>query len=115
VLARHYLRKLHPEPLRFFLNGESGLIHTLYELLCSDAPKSWCATLPRAARAAGRTPPRGAAPGGFAEDEGMLGYTRPLLHRHRLLHEYFSFRTSSSLGPDRTRSGPAGGFKDRAS
>ena len=27
--------KAPPDPLRFFLNGESSLIHTLYELLCS--------------------------------------------------------------------------------
>ncbi len=57
--------KLHPNPLRFFLNGESGLIHTLYELLCSRLHADPGARPDSGlARAAGRAPPRGAPPGG---------------------------------------------------
>ena len=84
--------KARPDPLRIFLNGESSLIHTLYELLSSrltqivvrdPTPNSRIRPVslrPDALRAVG-----------FGEDEGMLPYPRRSLAGYRLLHEYFTF------------------------
>jgi type VI secretion system protein ImpG len=108
--------KLHPEPLRFFLNGESGLIHTLYELLCSRCTE----ILVRDPTPGSRVRPVELRPGalrpvGFAEDEGMLGYPRRSFTGYRLLHEYFTFPDKFFfLDLTGLEAALAGGFKDRA-
>ena len=115
--------KLRPNPLRFFLNGESGLIHTLYELLCSRCT----GILVRDPTPGSRLRPvelRGDAlrPVGFAEDEGMLPYPRRSFTGYRLLHEYFTFGEVLLSGPHGTRGGSGGwvqrpgrtGLSDRA-
>ena len=79
--------------LRFYLSGESNLIHTLYELLCEQLRAD------RGARShaeiqecAGGLCRRDALrPVGFAEDEGMLPYPRRSFIGYRLLQEYFCF------------------------
>jgi type VI secretion system protein ImpG len=108
--------KLHPNPLRFFLNGESGLIHTLYELLCSRCtqilvrdPTPGSRVRPVELR------PDALRPVGFAEDEGMLPYPRRSFTGYRLLHEYFTFPEKFFfLDLTRLETALAGGFKDRA-
>ena len=82
--------KLPLRSLRFYLNGESRLVHSLYELLCNNCagilvrdPASRQRTLP--------LPPDALRPVGFAEDEGMLPYLRRSFLGYRLLQEYFSF------------------------
>ena len=92
--GRHdILDKLSLDSLRFYLNGESNLIHSLYELLCNNcsqivvrdpSPKSKVqpVILPRRC-AASRS--------GFGEDEGMLPYPRRSFVGYRLLQEYFCF------------------------
>jgi type VI secretion system protein ImpG len=108
--------KLRPNPLRFFLNGESGLIHTLYELLCSRCtgilvrdPTPGSRVRPVDLR------PDALRPVGFAEDEGMLPYPRRSFTGYRLLHEYFTFPEKffflDLTGLDAAL---ANGFKDRA-
>lgn len=84
--------KLAPDPVRLFLNGESGLIHTLYELLCGRCTQ----ILARDPTPGSRVPARPLAPDalrpvGFGKDEGMLPYPRRSFTGYRLLHEYFSF------------------------
>jgi type VI secretion system protein ImpG len=86
------LRQLKIDRLRFYLDGESGLINTLYELLFS-----------RLNRIVVRDPTSGSKIGtvalaasalqgvGFLEDEGMLPYSYRSFIGHRLLMEYFSF------------------------
>jgi type VI secretion system protein ImpG len=78
--------------LRFYLNGESGLVHTLYELLCNNctsivvrdaSPKS---KLPPVV-----LPPSALRPVGFEEDEALLPYSRRSFAGYRLLQEYFCF------------------------
>ncbi len=104
-----------PYPLRFFLNGESSLVHTLYELLCSrvlqilvrdPSPNS---KVPPVA-----LPPDALRPLGFAEDESLLPYPRRSFSGYQLLHEYFAFPEKyfflDLLGLDKALSG----FKDRA-
>jgi type VI secretion system protein ImpG len=78
--------------LRFYLNGESNLVHTLYELIfnnCSHiiirdtSPKSRAQPVILSADAL--------RPAGFGEDEGMLPYARRSFAGYRLLQEYFCF------------------------
>ncbi|MDR3719374.1 MAG: type VI secretion system baseplate subunit TssF [Bryobacteraceae bacterium] len=84
--------KLNLSALRFFLNGESGTVHTLYELLCSRCtqillrdPTPGSRVRPLALR------PDALRPVGFDEDDAMLPYPRRSFAGYRLLHEYFTF------------------------
>jgi len=84
------LPKLGIDRLRFHLAGESSLVHSLYELLCSRltrivvrdpaSPKTPAAVLPASALTAV----------GFEEDQGMLPYPRRSFTGYRLLQEYFA-------------------------
>jgi type VI secretion system protein ImpG len=107
--------KVQPNPLRFFMNGESGLIHTLYELLCSrviqilvrdPSPNSQVrpVTLPLASL----------RPLGFAENEVMLPYPRRSFAGYQLLHEYFTFPEKYFFMELTGLEKALSGFKDRA-
>jgi type VI secretion system protein ImpG len=108
--------KLHPNPLRFFLNGESGLIHTLYELLCSRCTQILARDPTPGSRVRPvELGPDALRPVGFAEDEGMLPYPRRSFTGYRLLHEYFTFPDKFFfLDLTGLEAALAGGFKDRA-
>jgi len=108
--------KLNLNPLRFFLDGESATVHTLYELLCSRCtqillrdPTPGSRVRPVALR------PDALQPAGFAEDDAMLPYPRRSFAGYRLLHEYFTFPDKffflDLTGLDALASA---GFKDRA-
>lgn len=74
--------------LRFFLDGEAPLMHSLYELLFTSVHSV------RVADDAGHSKLLSAEcvlPVGFAADEGMLDYDARSLLGYRLLHEYFCF------------------------
>ncbi len=86
------LRELKIDKLRFYLDGEGGLINTLYELLFtrlnrilvrdpSPGSKVHAITLPASALKAI----------GFGRDEGMVPYSDRSFTGHRLLMEYFTF------------------------
>ena len=85
-----FLPALGLDRLRFHLAGESNVVHTLYELLCSRLvrivvrdpanPKLPAVTLPASAL----------RPVGFAEDEGMLPYHLRSFLGYRLLQEFFT-------------------------
>jgi type VI secretion system protein ImpG len=84
--------KLSMKLLRFYLNGESNLIHSLYELLSNNCVQ----IVVRDASPKSKAQPvilRGDAlhPVGFAEDEGILPYPRRSFVGYRLLQEYFCF------------------------
>ena len=84
--------KLGLSTLRFYLNGESNLVHSLYELLCNNCAQ----ILIRDTSPKSRIPPvilSGDAlrPVGFAEEDGMLPYARRSFLGYRLLQEYFCF------------------------
>jgi type VI secretion system protein ImpG len=102
--------------LRFHLNGEGALVHTLYELLSGK-----CAQIVIRDPASGSRlkplwlEPDRLRPVGFEENEGALPYPLRSFLGYRLLQEYFAF-------PDKffffelsglERLGQAG-FKDRA-
>jgi type VI secretion system protein ImpG len=78
--------------LRFFLNGDLGLVSTLYELL----DNSCRGILLRSGEDSGpghtvRLPREALLPVGFGGDEGMLPYPRRSFLGYRLLQEYFTF------------------------
>jgi type VI secretion system protein ImpG len=82
------MRSLHS--LRFYLNGESGVIHALYELLCNNC------TLIVARDPQKKLPPvllpaSALTPVGFEENEALWPYPRPSFAGYRLLQEYFCF------------------------
>ncbi len=86
------LGKLELERLRFFLDGESALVHTIYELLCCNLVQIVVRDLSPGARTPAFTlPPDSLRPVGFEADEGMLPYPRRSFIGYRLLQEYFTF------------------------
>jgi type VI secretion system protein ImpG len=109
------LDQLQIKHLRFYLNGESVLVHTLYELLCNN-------TVRIIARDPSPKPVRGPLeldrsdlrPVGFAEEEALLPYPKRSFVGYRLLQEYFSFPEKffflDLCGMDRVA---AAGFKDK--
>jgi type VI secretion system protein ImpG len=78
--------------LRFYLDGDPGLIGTLYELVLNN-----CARVVAWNPALGRDGPVLHLPGsavravGFEPEEGMLPVTRRSFHPYQLLHDYFAF------------------------
>ncbi len=82
--------KLQMRALRFYLNGESNLVHSLYELLLNNCVQIVARDPARPQRTA-QLPPSGLRPVGFAEDEAMLPYSRRSFIGYRLLQEYFAF------------------------
>jgi type VI secretion system protein ImpG len=80
------------ERLRFYLDGEGQLVHTLYELLLNHVHE--VRLRPTASKAA-RKPIvlTGSClqPVGFSQDEGLLPYPAHALLGYRLLQEYFAF------------------------
>ena len=80
------------ETLRFHLNGEPALAHTLYELLCNNS----ISIVLRDPRPKFRQRPiqliRDALkPVGFEDDEAMLPYGERSFGGYRILQEYFAF------------------------
>ena len=78
--------------LRFYLNGEPALVHTLYELLCGN-----CRSIllrdprPKFRQRPIELIPDALRPVGFDDDEGLLPYSHRSLAAYRLLQEYFAF------------------------
>jgi len=78
--------------LRFFLNGEPALVHTLYELLCNN-----CRSIllrdprPKFRQRPIELIPDALRPVGFAEEEGAIPYAARSLGAYRLLQEYFTY------------------------
>jgi type VI secretion system protein ImpG len=78
--------------LRFYLDGESGLVNTLYELLFSRLNRIVVRDLSEGSRLPPVTLPASALKAvGFEPDEGMVSYPASTFSGHRLLLEYFSF------------------------
>jgi len=85
-------QELKIDKLRFYLDGESGFINTVYELLCSRVTRILVRDTAPGSKVAPVTLPASALqPVGFAEDEGMMSYSRRSFVGHHLLMEYFAF------------------------
>ena len=80
------------DKLRFYLDGESGLVNILYELLFSRLNRIVIRDLTAGSRLSPVTLPASAlSPAGFGEQEGMVPYSAASFAGHRLLMEYFAF------------------------
>jgi len=78
--------------LRFYLNGESNLVHALYELLCNNGTQILIRDLaPNSRKPPVVLPASSLRPVGFADEEALLPYPRHSFSGYRLLQEYFSF------------------------
>jgi type VI secretion system protein ImpG len=108
--------KMALDKLRFYLSGESNVVHTLYELLSNNCAQ----VVVRDPSPKSRIPPIYLGsdmlhPVGFAEDEGILPYPRRSFLGYRLLQEYFCFPQKffflDLMGLDRMC---AAGFGNRA-
>ncbi len=84
--------KLDLKSLRFFLNGESNLISSLYEVLCNSCTEI---VLREPGAKAGKQPvvlpATSLRPVGFTPDEAVIPYSRRSFEGFRLLQEYFTF------------------------
>ncbi len=86
------LRELKIDRIRFYLDGEGGLINTLYETLFSRLNRILVRDPTPGSKVNPVTLPASALQAvGFNEDEGMLPYSHRSFVGHRLLMEYFSF------------------------
>jgi len=84
--------KLELDQLRVFLDGESALIHTVYELLCCNLLQIVVRDTTPGSKAPPLTLPASSLRAvGFEENEGMLPYPRRSFIGYRLLQEYFTF------------------------
>jgi len=109
-------QKLSMNTLRFYLSGEGALTNTLYELLSNN-----CARIvvrdpsPKSKAQPVYLEPSELRAVGFAENEGMLPFTRRSFAGYRLLMEYFCFPQKFLFfdlsGLNRLRTA---GFSDRA-
>jgi type VI secretion system protein ImpG len=80
------------DKLRFYLDGESGLVNILYELLFSRLNRIMVRDLTAGSRLAPITLPASALSAvGFGPDEGIVPYPSSSFAGHRLLMEYFAF------------------------
>jgi type VI secretion system protein ImpG len=83
---------LKPDRLRFYLDGESGLVNMLYELLFSRVNRIVVRDLSEGSRLAPITLPASALSAvGFGPEDGMVSYSPSTFAGHRLLMEYFTF------------------------
>jgi len=86
------LEQLPLDSLRFYLNGESAAVHTLYEFLFLHALRISVRALPaKEGGAQAILPATNLRPVGFASSEGILPYSDRSFLGYRLLQEYFSF------------------------
>lgn len=82
--------KLELRSLRFFLNGESNLVHSLYELLCNNCTSAMVRDASKAGSRWLPLPSGSITPVGFDEQDGVLPYPRRSFVGYRLLQEYFT-------------------------
>jgi type VI secretion system protein ImpG len=83
--------KLDFEALAFYLNGESPVIHALYELLCRNCVRILLRDPLNPKAPVREIPTKNLRPMGFAEEEDVLPYPRRSFVGYRLLQEYFAF------------------------
>lgn len=83
--------KLDLETLSFYLNGESSVVHALYELLCRNCVRILLRDPVKPKSPVREISARNLLPLGFGENEDVLPYPRRSFMGYRLLQEYFAF------------------------
>ncbi|HYM75938.1 MAG TPA: type VI secretion system baseplate subunit TssF [Candidatus Dormibacteraeota bacterium] len=83
--------KLELDTLGFYLNGESSVVHALYELLCRNCVRILVRDPAKPKSPVRELSVRNLQPVGFGENEDVLPYPRRSFMGYRLLQEYFAF------------------------
>jgi type VI secretion system protein ImpG len=83
--------KLDLETLSFYLNGESSVVHALYELLCRNCVRILLRDPAKPKAPVREISARNLQPMGFGQNEDVLPYPRRSFTGYRLLQEYFAF------------------------
>ncbi len=83
--------KLELDTLSFYLNGESAVVHGLYELLCRNCVRILLRDPANPKAPVRELPVKNLQPMGFGETEDVLPYPRRSFVGYRLLQEYFAF------------------------
>jgi len=83
--------KLSVESLRFYLTGETNVVHTLYEMLCNNCIGIMVRDPLQPGVRTSVISCDQLRPMGFEEDESLLPYPRRSFDGYRLLQEYFTF------------------------
>jgi type VI secretion system protein ImpG len=79
------------DKLQLYLNGESAVIHSLYEVLCSKLTRILIRNPQEPRQAPIEIPLSSLRPMGFEKDEGVLDYPGRSFLAYRMLQEFFSF------------------------
>jgi type VI secretion system protein ImpG len=79
------------QSLRFYLNGETAAVHTLYEFLFLNTLRVSLRAVGSQGGAEAVLPAASLQQVGFAPDEGILPYSDRSFIGYRLLQEYFTF------------------------
>jgi type VI secretion system protein ImpG len=110
------LESLKIPSLRFYLQGEGRLVHTLYELLCNNCAQILVRDLTPKSKAKPVVLPRSAVRAvGFSEDEGMSPFTAGPFLGYRLLQEYFNFpQKFLFVEVNQLQAASAAGFREKA-
>ena len=85
------LGKLGLDRLRLFIDGESTLMHHLYELLFNNVARLSVVVHDGQREREIRLPADALKPVGFQPNEGLIDYSERSFIGYRLLHEYFIF------------------------
>lgn len=85
------LNKLDMDNLRFYLAGESKVVHTLYEILLNNCVRVEVRDPHNPRRRSEPLPATAVRGMGFTQNEAMLPYPRRSFLAYRLLQEYFAF------------------------
>ncbi len=85
------LSKLSLDKLQLYLNGESAVIHSLYEVLCSRVTRILIRNPKQPRQAPIEIPVTSIRPMGFEKEEGVLDYPGRSFLAYRLLQEFFAF------------------------
>ena len=83
--------KLELDAVNFYLNGESAVVHSLYELLCRNCVRILVRDPLKPKSPVRELAARNLQPMGFGENEDVLPYPRRSFVGYRLLQEYFAF------------------------
>ena len=85
------LGQLDLDRLQIYLHGESSVIHSLYEVLCSKVTRILVRNPQEPRQAPIEIPLDSIRPMGFEKEEGVLSYPGRAFLAYRLLQEFFSF------------------------
>jgi type VI secretion system protein ImpG len=89
-MGKARLAALDLDRLRFYLDGDSQIVHILYELLFTSVMRVVVRSGDKRVVTAD-LPPNALQPVGFTLEEGMLDYTHRSFPGYRVLQEYFAF------------------------